>query len=246
MTAELPKHARAVVVGGGIAGTSAAYHLAVEGWTDVLLLEQNALGAGTTWHAAGAVGRLRVTGSLARMNDRSARLYSQIEAETGVPVGYKRVGGLALAQRPERIAQLRRSASMAAHFGVDVQIIARDEVAQLWPLAQLDDVIGAAWLPDDGRAEPGQLPARRRRGRAPPGRDRVRGRPRARGAARRPEGDRCAHRSRRRDGRRGRARVRHVDAPARARLRRQRPAASRRAPLPPLEPRRAATSTARR
>ena len=153
-----PQHARAVVVGGGIAGTSAAYHLAVEGWTDVLLLEQNALGAGTTWHAAGAVGRLRVTGSLARMNDRSARLYSQIEAETGVPVGYKRVGGLALAQRPERIAQLRRSASMAAHFGVDVQIIARDEVEELWPLAQLDDVIGAAWLPDDGRAEPGQLP----------------------------------------------------------------------------------------
>ena len=158
MSAELPRHARAIVVGGGIAGTSAAYHLAGEGWTDVLLLEQNALGAGTTWHAAGAVGRLRVTGSLARMNDRSARLYSQIEAETGVPVGYQRVGGLALAQQPERMAQLRRSASMAAHFGVDVQIISRDEAKELWPLAQLDDVIGAAWLPDDGRAEPGQLP----------------------------------------------------------------------------------------
>jgi 4-methylaminobutanoate oxidase (formaldehyde-forming) len=158
MTAELPRQARAIVVGGGIAGTAAAYHLAGEGWTDVLLLEQNALGAGTTWHAAGAVGRLRVTGSLARMNDRSAHLYSHIEAESGVPVGYKRVGGLALAQRAERMSQLRRSASMAAHFGVDVQIISRDEAKAIWPLAQLDDVIGAAWLPDDGRAEPGQLP----------------------------------------------------------------------------------------
>jgi 4-methylaminobutanoate oxidase (formaldehyde-forming) len=158
MTPELPRRTRVVVVGGGIAGTSAAYHLAGEGWTEVLLLEQNALGAGTTWHAAGAVGRLRVTGSLARMNDRSARLYAGIEETTGVAVGYKRVGGLALAQRPERMAQLRRSASMAAHFGVDVQIIGRDEVAELWPLAQIDDVIGAAWLPDDGRAEPAELP----------------------------------------------------------------------------------------
>ena len=87
-------------------------------------------------------------------------------AETGVPVGYQRVGGLALAQQPERMAQLRRSASMAAHFGVDVQIISRDEAKELWPLAQLDDVIGAAWLPDDGRAEPATAAARHRRRRA--------------------------------------------------------------------------------
>jgi 4-methylaminobutanoate oxidase (formaldehyde-forming) len=158
MTTDLPAEARVVVVGGGIAGCSVAYHLAALGWTDVLLLEQNELGAGTTHHAAGAVGRLRVTGSLARMNDRSASLYQRLEAETGVPTGYKQVGGLALAQREERMAQLRRTGSMATHFGVEVHIISPAEVAELWPLARLDDIIGAAWLPHDGRAEPTQLP----------------------------------------------------------------------------------------
>jgi 4-methylaminobutanoate oxidase (formaldehyde-forming) len=158
MTTDLETAVRAIVVGGGIAGTSVAYHLAALGWQDVLLLEQNGLGAGTTWHAAGAVGRLRVTGSLARMNDRSAKLYQRLEAETGVATGYKQVGGLALAQTEDRMAQLRRTGSMAKHFGVDVHIISPAEAAELWPLAQLDDVIGAAWLPDDGRAEPAQLP----------------------------------------------------------------------------------------
>jgi glycine cleavage system aminomethyltransferase T/glycine/D-amino acid oxidase-like deaminating enzyme len=155
---DLPTAVRAVVVGGGIAGTSVAYHLAALGWRDVLLLEQNELSAGTTWHAAGAVGRLRVTGSLARMNDRSAKLYERLEAETGVPTGYKQVGGLALAQREERMTQLRRTGAMAEHFGVEVHIISPAEAAEIWPLANLSDIIGAAWLPHDGRAEPAQLP----------------------------------------------------------------------------------------
>ncbi|MDT4939333.1 MAG: hypothetical protein QOG80_3004 [Pseudonocardiales bacterium] len=155
---DLPNAARAVVVGGGIAGTSVAYHLAALGWRDVLLLEQNELSAGTTWHAAGAVGRLRVTGSLARMNDRSAKLYERLEAETGVPTGYKQVGGLALARREERMTQLRRTGAMAEHFGVEVHIISPAEAAEFWPLANLDDIIGGAWLPHDGRAEPAQLP----------------------------------------------------------------------------------------
>src|SRR5690242_17629271 len=113
MTPNLPTRARAIVVGGGLAGTSTAYHLAALGWEDVLLLEQNALGAGTTHHAAGAVGRLRVNGSLARMNDRSAQLYERLEAETGLPTAYRRVGGLAMAQTEERMAQLRRTGAMA-------------------------------------------------------------------------------------------------------------------------------------
>ena len=190
-----------------------------EGWTDVLLLEQNALGAGTTWHAAGAVGRLRVTGSLARMNDRSARLYARIEAETGragrLQAGRRARAGAAAgadgAAAPERLDGRALRRRRADH-------LAGDEAAELWPLAQLDDVIGAAWLPDDGRAEPGQLPradrARARGARARPIREGVRvlevlhdGR----------RVTRRAHRSRRRDGRGRRARVRHVDAPARQR-----------------------------
>jgi sarcosine dehydrogenase len=157
MSTDLPNSARAIVVGGGLAGTSTAYHLAALGWSDVLLLEQNQLGGGTTWHAAGAVGRLRVTGSLARMNDRSAKLYERLESETGVETGYTTVGGLALAQTEERMAQLRRTGAMATHFGVEVHIISPAEVADIWPLAKIDDIIGAAWLPHDGRAEPASL-----------------------------------------------------------------------------------------
>jgi 4-methylaminobutanoate oxidase (formaldehyde-forming) len=154
VTAELQSSARAVVVGGGIAGASVAYHLASLGWRDVVLLEQNELGAGTTWHGAGAVGRLRMSSGLARMNERAAQLYGRLEAETGLPTGYRRVGGLALAQREERMAQLRRAISMANHLGIDAQLIAPAEVAEMWPLADLNGIIGAAWLPDDARVEP--------------------------------------------------------------------------------------------
>ena len=93
----LPKQARAIVVGGGIAGCSVGYHLANFGWRDVVLLEQGSLAGGTTWHAAGMVGRLRTSSAMARINDASAKLYAGLEAETGHPTGWKQVGSLLVA-----------------------------------------------------------------------------------------------------------------------------------------------------
>src|SRR5207248_8584785 len=99
-----------VIVGGGIVGCSIAYHLARLGWKDVLLLEQNQLAGGTTWHAAGLVGRLRTTHSMTQINKYSAELYAGLEGETGHAVGWKQVGSLIVARSEERRVQLRRTA----------------------------------------------------------------------------------------------------------------------------------------
>jgi 4-methylaminobutanoate oxidase (formaldehyde-forming) len=146
--------AAVVVVGGGIAGCAVAYHLAALGRRDVVLLEQNELGAGTTWHAAGAVGRMRVSAGLARLNDRSAAMYAGMEAESGLATGWRENGSLTLARTTERMTQLRRSGAMASHFGVDVHEIGPEEVQEHWPQASVRDVVGAVWLPDDGVVDP--------------------------------------------------------------------------------------------
>jgi 4-methylaminobutanoate oxidase (formaldehyde-forming) len=150
----LPRQARAVIVGGGIAGCSAAYHLAKAGWRDVLLLEQNRLAGGTTWHAAGMVSRLRSSHSMAVLNDHSARLYASLEAETGTPTGWKQVGSLLLARTPDRLTQHRRTARLASLFGIDCQEVSVADAARLWPGIRTDDLLGAFWLPEDGRVDP--------------------------------------------------------------------------------------------
>src|SRR4051794_12800580 len=117
--APLPERAEVVVVGGGVIGCSLAYHLAALGRRDVLVLERNELGAGTTWHAAGAVGRMRVTAALARINDRSAAMYARMAGESGMPTGWVENGSLTLARTEDRMVQLRRTGAMASHFGVE-------------------------------------------------------------------------------------------------------------------------------
>src|SRR5438874_11210812 len=121
MAVTLPTEAKVVVVGGGVIGTSVAYHLTRLGWKDVALLEQTALAGGTTWHAAGLVGRLRTSNSLTKINKYSAELYAQLEKETGHNVGWKQVGSLIVAQSETRMIQLRRTAAMAQWFGIEVQ-----------------------------------------------------------------------------------------------------------------------------
>src|SRR5919108_2523111 len=155
--AVLPTEARVVIVGGGIVGCSVAYHLTRLGWRDVLLLEQNHLAGGTTWHAAGLVGRLRTSNSMTKINKYSAELYAGLERETGHPTGWKRVGSLIVAKSAERMTQLRRTAAMAELFGVDVRLIGPDAAREKWPLLRTDDVLGAAWLPDDGKVIPEQV-----------------------------------------------------------------------------------------
>ncbi len=151
-----PSSARVVVVGGGIVGCSVAYHLAKAGWKDVVLLEQGRLSGGTTWHAAGMVGQLRASNSMTRINRHSAWLYPQLAAETGHDVGWVRTTGLTLGTNPERMTQLRRTAAMAEVFGVEAHLVGPKEARDLWPLIQVEDVLGAVYLPGDGRVIPGE------------------------------------------------------------------------------------------
>jgi len=153
----IPREAKVIIVGGGVVGCSVAYHLTKLGWKDVVLLEQNLLGGGTTWHAAGLVGRLRTTNSMTRINKYSVELYSGLEQETGHATGWKQVGSLIVARSPERMVQLQRTAAMSERFGVEVQLISPDIALEKWPLLRIDDVLGAAWLPDDGKVIPKEV-----------------------------------------------------------------------------------------
>jgi sarcosine dehydrogenase len=157
MAPPLPAETRAVIIGGGIAGASVAYHLTLLGWRDVVLLEQNRLAGGTTWHAAGLVGRLRTSNSMTRINKYSAELYARLEEETGHPVGWKQVGSLIVAGSEARLTQLRRTAAMAELFGVEVEIIGVEAAAKKWPLLRTSDLLGAAWLPHDGKVIPREV-----------------------------------------------------------------------------------------
>jgi glycine cleavage system T protein len=150
----LPSHARVVVIGGGIVGCSVAYHLTKLGWTDVLLLERRDLSCGTTWHAAGLVGQLRATHNLTRLAKYGADLYERLEAETGQATGFRRPGSISVARTPERMHELKRAASMARCFGVEVEVITPSEAGRRWPLMRTDDLVGALWLPRDGRTNP--------------------------------------------------------------------------------------------
>jgi glycine cleavage system aminomethyltransferase T/glycine/D-amino acid oxidase-like deaminating enzyme len=154
---ELPTRARVVVVGGGVIGCSVAYHLTQLGWTDVLLLEQGSLSGGTTWHAAGLVGPLRATEAGTRLVQYSAELYGSLEAETGLSTGYRNVGGVIVARTEDRMTQLRRTAANAVAYDLDCELISPGRAQELWPPMQVDDLLGAIWLPGDGKVNPADL-----------------------------------------------------------------------------------------
>src|SRR6266702_8429564 len=115
--------ARAVIIGGGVIGTSVAYHLTLRGLTDVLLLEQGQLSCGTTWHAAGLVGQLRASESGTRLVQYSTQLYDRLEAETGLATGFRRCGGVTGARTADRMMALRRTADTAEAFGLECELI---------------------------------------------------------------------------------------------------------------------------
>ena len=152
MTSDLPKRARVVIVGGGVIGCSIAYHLAKIGWDDVVLLERKQLTSGTTWHAAGLVGQLRPTITMTQLAKYTGELYRGLEAETGQATGYRQCGSLSIATNAERFEELKRSASMAKVFQLPVDVVSRERIKELFPIAALDDVVGGIHIPSDGYA----------------------------------------------------------------------------------------------
>ena len=153
----LPAKARVVIIGGGVAGCSVAYHLSKLGWSDIVLLERKQLTSGTTWHAAGLIAQLRATANMTRLAKYSQELYGALEAETGVATGFKRNGSLTLALTAERMEELKRGASMARAYGVEIEVISAAEAGKRHPLLDVSGAVGAVYLPKDGQGDPGNI-----------------------------------------------------------------------------------------
>jgi 4-methylaminobutanoate oxidase (formaldehyde-forming) len=152
----LPSSAKTLIIGGGIIGCSTAYHLAQMG-EEVLLLEKAALTSGSTWHAAGLVGQLRSNANITQLLGYSIELYDRLEEETGLATGWKMNGGLRLACNDERWTEVKRQATTAHSFGLDMQLLTPQEAQDLWPLMDISDIVGAAFLPTDGQASPSDI-----------------------------------------------------------------------------------------
>ncbi len=155
--AELPSSARCVIIGGGVGGTSIAYHLAKLGYDDVVLLERAELTSGSTFHSAGLVGQLRGSVTLTKMMMHSVDVYRRLAEESELDPGWVECGGIRLASSTERLEELRRQAGWAKTFGLPLELISADEAKQRFPLMSTDGVLGAAWLPTDGYLDPSQL-----------------------------------------------------------------------------------------
>jgi len=154
MVPALPDRSQVVVVGGGIIGCSIAYHLTRRGITDVVVVEQGSLTCGTTWHAAGLVSQLKSTHSLTKLATYSARLFEELEDETGQATGYRTPGSISVADNLERWEEILRGATMAEGVGVETQVIDLDEATERWPLMRTDDLVGALYIPRDGQTSP--------------------------------------------------------------------------------------------
>lgn len=151
---ELPDRTEVLVIGGGIIGCSVAYHLTRRGITDVTIIEQGALTGGSTWHAAGLVSQLKASHSLTRLATYSARLFEELEDETGQATGYRTAGSISVAADDERWEEILRGASMATTFGVETEVIDLDRATEMWPLLNTNDLVGALYIPRDGQTSP--------------------------------------------------------------------------------------------
>ena len=153
----MTEEVQAVVIGGGVGGTSVAYHLTELGWRDVVVLERSELTSGSTFHSAGLVGQLRSSITLTRMMMYGVELYRRLEVETGHDPGWHEVGSLRLASSPQRIEELERLSGWGKTFGLPLEIISTQEALDLFPLFDPESVQGAAYLPTDGHLDPSGL-----------------------------------------------------------------------------------------
>ena len=149
--------AKVVIIGGGVIGCSVAYHLSKLGWNDIVLLERKQLTSGTTWHAAGLIGQLRASANMTKLAKYTQELYFDLEKETGVSTGFKRVGSISVALTNERMEELKRSAAMARAFGVDVEEISPNEIQNRYPHINLERVVGGVFLGKDGQGDPANI-----------------------------------------------------------------------------------------
>lgn len=157
MSDSIPNHARAVIIGGGIMGCSVAYHLAKLGWDELIILERAKLTSGSTFHAAGLVGQLRSSANITQLLKYSVELYDILEKETGQATGWKCNGGLRLACNEERWTEVRRQATTAHSFGLEMHLLSPSEAKAMWPMMDVDDLVGAAFLPTDGQVNPSDI-----------------------------------------------------------------------------------------
>jgi glycine cleavage system aminomethyltransferase T/glycine/D-amino acid oxidase-like deaminating enzyme len=154
MSKILPTSAKVVVIGGGVAGCSVAYHLAKYGWKDTILLERDQLTSGTTWHAAGLVGQLGASATITRLRKYSLNLYKELEEKTGLSTGLKQNGAITVASTTERLQELLRQATAAQLFDVNVETVSKQRIKELYPVINDDDILGGVYMPEDGQADP--------------------------------------------------------------------------------------------
>ncbi|TCC36452.1 GcvT family protein [Kribbella speibonae] len=153
----VPSRARTVVVGGGIMGASTAYHLAVNGDDDVLLLERNVIGSGTTWHAAGLAASVRTTPPLTELAGYGIATYKRLQADSGVDVSFNQCGSISLARSRGRLDELRYAAAVAEQMGRPAELIDAEEVVRRFPLAVSDNLLGGLHHAEDGHVNPGHV-----------------------------------------------------------------------------------------
>ena len=154
MLKNLPKNCKVVVIGGGVAGCSVAYHLAKFGWKDTILLERDQLTSGTTWHAAGLVGQLGATATITKLRKYSLNLYKELEKKTELSTGLKQNGAITVASSKERLQELLRQATSAQLFDVNVEVLDKQKVKDLYPVVNDQDILGGVYMPEDGQADP--------------------------------------------------------------------------------------------
>ena len=154
----MKSQAKVVVIGGGVVGVSALYHLAKKGWgEEVVLIEKGELTSGSTWHAAGLLPLFNMSYSVGQIHKYSVELYKDLEKETGQQVGFSQVGNLRLAMNHERMDEYFQYAATAKTIGIDVNFLTPDEVKAIWPLCETDNLVGAILHPEDGYIQPADL-----------------------------------------------------------------------------------------
>jgi len=153
----MESQARVVVIGGGVAGVSTLYHLAKKGWSDAVLLERAELSSGSTWHAAGLLPLFNMSYSVGQIHKYSVNLYGTLEEETGLNPGFSPVSNIRMAHSPDRMDEYRQYASVAATIGIEVEFLTPEQVREIWPLVNVDGMIGAIRHPEDGYIQPADL-----------------------------------------------------------------------------------------